>query len=136
MRMVVLCIFILSSTAFAELDQYQKTGLQQTQGLLRDSKTRDEAVRKDPKAADVDRKTELLTGSKENKDATYDLAAQLIEKIAIEADGDPSKMQEMMKEAQSNPEAFYKKYFDEGQKAKVRDIANKAKGTGPALNNK
>ena len=124
------------STALADLDKYQKEGLSQTKSFLKNPSERQKAVDADPHAKDIDEKAGALAGTPENKEQMYDVASQLIEKIAAEANGDPAKMQEMMAEAQKNPEAFYNKYFDDAQKAKVRDIAKKSESSKPGLNRK
>jgi len=80
----------------------------------------------------MDDKVSALAGTSQNKDEIYGIAAQLMEKIAQETNGDPEKMQLLMLEAQKNPEAFYKKYFNDEQKAKVRGVASKIQANPPA----
>ena len=120
--------------AFAGLDADQKKGLEQTKTFLKNKGERQKEIDKDPKAKDIDNKVDALAGTPENKEEMYDLASQLVEKIALEANGDADKMQRMLMEAQKNPKAFYEKYFDESQKSKVRGLATKIEGgsTGSA----
>jgi hypothetical protein len=137
MRLLLILMFIIASPAiYADLDGNQQKALRDTQDLLKNPTERQKAINKDPRAKDVDSKAEALAGSQENKENMYGLAAQLMEKIATETNGDPEKMQQLMLEAQQNPQAFYNKYFDANQRDKVRDIANKAQGAKPSLDRK
>jgi hypothetical protein len=129
MRWMLVYISLVSVSAFADLDKDQRQGITDTQSMLKNSAARKKAIANDPKAKEIDDKAGALAGSAANKDEMYDLAAQLVEKIAVEANGDPNKMQMMMLEAQKDPKAFYEKYFDDKQKAKVRGLATKIEGT-------
>jgi hypothetical protein len=133
MRWMLVYISLVSLSAFADLDKDQRQGLKDTQELLRSPKDRAAAIAKDPKAKDIDDKAGALAGTPENKDEMYDIAAQLVEKIALQANGDPNKMQQLMIEAQKDPKAFYDKYFDDTQKAKVRGLANKIESNKPSI---
>ena len=119
---------MIHAPAFAGLDADQKKGMEQTKTFLTNKSGRQKEIDKDSKAKDIDNKVDALAGTPENKEEMYDLAAQLVEKIAAEANGDADKMQRMLLEAQKNPKAFYEKYFNESQKAKVRGLATKIEG--------
>lgn len=128
MRLLLLLICVLSSSARADLDSSQKEGLKKTQDLLTNSKERDKALANDPKAKDIDAKAGALAGSSANKEEMYSISSELIEKIVKQTDGDPAKMQQLLNEAQKDPKAFYEKYFDDGQKSRVRNLATKIEG--------
>jgi hypothetical protein len=108
----------------------EQQGLQETQGLLRSKSQREEYFKKDAKAKEMGDKVQSLTGSGAEQEQVYDLAAQVMEKIAKESNGDPAKMQKLLDEAQKNPQAFYDRYFSAEQKAKVREVANKIEKKG------
>lgn len=117
-------MLVHAAAAQAQLDEHQKKGLEDTQDLLRSKSKREAAIKGDKKAEDADAKLGALAGSEQNKEGMYDLASQVMEKITIDAKGDPQKMQKLLLEAQANPQAFYNKYFSAEQKEKVRGIAN------------
>ena len=131
MRNIILSLILIHVTAYAGLDDNQKQGLQDTQKMLKSPSERQKAIAKDPKAREMDAKVDALAGTSENKEEMYGLASQLLEKIALKANGDPAKMQEMMLKAQQDPKAFYEEYFDESQKARVRGVANKIDSKKP-----
>ena len=135
MRMTILLIYIVtvSSSAVAELDSSQTEALTNTQKLLRNTKERNKVIAADPKAQEADAKAGALAGSNQNKEEMYDISAELMEKIANDANGDPQKMQDLLKESQKDPQAFYEKYFSDAQKARVRGLANKMEGQRPSL---
>jgi hypothetical protein len=123
--LLLIVVIAVSNVSNAELDEHQKKGLKDTQDLLRNKKAREKAIGSDAKAKEADAKAGALAGSPENKEEMYDLAAQVMDKITTEANGDPEKMQALMLEAQKNPKAFYEKYFTAEQKANLRNLANK-----------
>jgi hypothetical protein len=98
-------------------------GLRKTQDLLRNKAERDKFIKDDPKARDVDRKVEALTGGGADKEQIYDISAKVMEKVTIEANGNPELMQKMMVEAQKDPVAFYNRYFSEEAKRQTRGLA-------------
>lgn len=108
-----------------KLDEHQRQGLSDTQSMLKSRSQRDEYIKTDKRAKDVDDKVGALAGSAENKDEIYGLSSQVLERVVAEAKGDPVKMQEILTKAQQDPKGFYEKYFDENQKQGVRGIANK-----------
>ena len=91
--------------------------------MLTNPAERNAAIKSDKKALEVDQKVEALTGSGKNKEEIYDIASKVMEAITVESKGDPEKMQQLLMEAQSNPQAFYNKYFSESDKARVRSLA-------------
>jgi len=120
------CLFTAAPiTTFAEnqFDSHSREGVHKTQDFLRSREQRETYLKTDPKARDVDTKVEALAGTPENKDEMFDLAAEVLEKIANEAKGDPEKMKILLLEAQQDPQKFYQSHFSEGQKKRVQGLA-------------
>ncbi len=135
MKVLLLSLVLVhTAAAHAQLDTHQQQGLKDTKEFLKTPDERRKFIDKNAKAKDVDNKVDALAGSKENKEEIYGIAAEVMEKIAIETKGDPQAMQKLLQEAQGNPRAFYEKYFDDKSKARVRGVAAdiEKKGTGPA----
>lgn len=122
MKALILCLALIQ-VSNAQLGPHETQGLKDTKEFLVNPKDRQQYVDKDPKAKDVDMKVESLAGSKENKEAIYGIAADVMEKLTHETKGDPALMQKILQEAQTNPTAFYEKYFDEKSRQKVRGVA-------------
>jgi len=118
MRYLLPVLILIHITAYADLDADQRHGLKQTKDMLNNPSERQKAIAKDPKAKDMDDKVSALAGTSQNKDEIYGIAAQLMEKIAQETNGDPEKMQLLMLEAQKNPEAFYRSILTTSKKPK------------------
>jgi len=124
MKVCALCLALIhSAAAYAQLGSHEEQGLKDTKEFLQNSKERQEWIDKNEKAKDVDKKVDSLAGSKENKDEIYGIAADVMEKLTRETQGDPQAMQKILQEAQSNPQAFYNKYFDEKSQKRVRGVA-------------
>ena len=113
MKTLLMIAALLPCFAFAQLDKDSQKGLEDTKALLKNSTERQKAIDKDPKAKDVDNKVNALTGNSGTKEDVYGIASEVFEKVAEEAKGDPNKMQQLMLEAQQNPQKFYEKYFTE-----------------------
>lgn len=131
MRILILALILVHFLCHGEENPGYQNAAKETQEFLKNKKERDSWVQKNEKAKDADQKAEALAGAG-GKEQMYDIAGELTQKIAAETGGDPEKMQKLLLEAQKNPEAFYKKYFDESQKAKVRGMAGKIENDKPA----
>jgi len=118
------------SAAETPLEPASEQALLQTKELLRDSKARDEAVSKDPKAKSADENVTRLAGSKAAADAIYDLSADVMETVTREAKGDPEKMRSLLVDALRDPEKFAAKLTPE-QKAKLEAIGQKVPDPTP-----
>lgn len=127
-QLFLLCL----SLVHADLDEHQQKGLSDTKTMLKSPSEREAYLKTDKKARDVDDKVNALAGSAENKEEIYGIASQVMERLTQEANGDPEKMQRILLEAQSNPQAFYGKYFNEKDKAAVRGVSGKIQSTKPA----
>lgn len=123
MKTLLLSLTLIHFAAHADLDKHQQQGLKDTQRMLTNPAERNAAIKNDKKALETDAKVEALTGSGKNKEEIYDIASKVMEAITVESKGDPEKMQTMLLEAQSNPQAFYNKYFSESDKNRVRGLA-------------
>jgi hypothetical protein len=133
MKLLLLSLSLIHFAAHADLDKDQQQGLKDTQRMLTNPGERNEAIKNDKKAKETDAKVEALTGGGKNKEEIYDIASKVMETITVESKGDPEKMQQLLLEAQSNPQAFYNKYFSEADKARVRSLATdiEKKGVKP-----
>lgn len=133
LKTTLLLSLFFSFSVRADMGAAEQQGLQDTQGLLRSKSQREEYFKKDAKAKEMGDKVQTLTGSGADQEQVYDLAAQIMEKITKESNGDPAKMQKLLEDAQKNPQAFYDRYFSAEQKAQVRDVANKIQKKGAAV---
>jgi hypothetical protein len=124
MRMLLACLILIHVPVLADLDQHQTQGLKDTKQMLTNPKERNEAIKKDKTAQEVDGKVDALTGNTKNKEELYGIASEVMEALAVEAKGDHEKMQNLLSEAQANPKAFYEKYFNGAQKARLKNLAS------------
>ena len=122
-------LILIHSAAYADLSAGDTQAVRQTKDLLTNQSERNQFINKDPKAKELDDKVGSFAGTPENKEQIYELSSQLMDKLVAEAGGNTDKLQTLMLEAQKDPKAFYEKYLDASQKAKVHEIANKV---GPA----
>ncbi|NBY21120.1 hypothetical protein EBQ74_12995 [bacterium] len=60
----------------------------------------------------------------EYSEEIYQLAAQIMENLVREAQGDPDKMMKILEKAQQNPSAFADT-FSEEQKRKLKELGKK-----------
>lgn len=124
MRVLLASLILIQLSAHADLDNHEQQGLKDTKQLLTNPKERNEIIKTDKTASEVDKKVEALTGSGKDKEELYGIASEVMEKIAIESKGDSQKMQQLLLEAQANPQKFYEKYFSAAQKTRVKNLAS------------
>ncbi len=130
MKMLAVCFILIPFFAHAQLDVHQRKGLDDTKSLLKDKKQRDDFIKTDKAAQEVDAKVDALAGSAKNKQEIYSISADVMEKLTNEAKGDPEKMKQILEMAQKNPKAFYEKYFDHNAQQRVRGVANEIEKSG------
>ena len=104
--LLILAIFITNlaygNLAFgyeAESDQ----ALQQTQRLLKNKNLRDQAVNESPAAQRAHQRAQDLLKNPENLEKAYGMAAQMMEQIMKEAQGDPEKAQSILNKGLEDP---------------------------------
>lgn len=119
----------LAPAARAELDKASQEALEKTQALLRDPNQRNAAIKDNKDAQRNHESLESLLGAG-NTNGVYDISAEVFEKLVKESNGDPVVMQQKLQEAQKNPEAFAKKYFNSSQQARIKQMAEQAGGAG------
>ncbi len=118
-------ILFFAASAKAQMDASSQEALDQTADVLRDSSKRDKAFAENPKYKEGEKGAALLVrGNEAQKQQLYEMAAEVMKKLAEQTNGDPVKMQEIAAKAQKNPEKFMNEYFSDAQKKQVRDLAN------------
>lgn len=121
---IVLLVSMYAIFVKAELDSSSKDALTKTQETLTNAQKRQEAFKENPAYRESEKAAnEVFKGDEGKKQQAYELTSQVLATLAEKANGDPQKMQEIMAEAQRNPEKFMQEYFSEGQKQQVRALA-------------
>lgn len=105
------------------LDDPSKEALEKTQKLLVDPAQREQAIKSDPIARQTQSQVQRVGGSPENIQKMYQMAAEIMAQITVQANGDPKKMQELTETAQKDPAAFLQGLSPE-QQAQIRQLAN------------
>ena len=113
-----------------QTDQQNAEALEKTQALLRDREQRNAAMKDAPDAQANHNALEKVVGAGANTDAVYDLSADIFANIVKESKGDPLAMQQMMMDAQKNPQAFLNKLTPE-QQARLKAISSQAEARQP-----
>ena len=108
--------------------------VQKTQAFLRNSAERSQFIQQNPAAAKTDQDVQQLLGSKQNADGAYDLSADILGSLAAQTQGDSAKMQQLLEQAQKNPEAFAASLSSE-QQAKLRSLASQIEAKKTPIKN-
>ena len=114
--------FFLPVALADNLNQEQKNALKEVMNQLTNPSARMEQLKNDKKAQDSDKVVKELGG--EYSEEIYQLAAQIMENLVREAQGDPDKMMKILETAQQNPSAFADT-FSEEQKRKLKELGKK-----------
>jgi hypothetical protein len=111
------------SNAYA--DEATGEALQKTQECLRNG-TCETMNSKEGKAAD-DKALNAVGGDQAKKKELYNISADIMPWLTEQAKGDPSKMQEILLKAQTDPEGFFNSL--------PADVRGKISGTANAVGN-
>lgn len=106
------------------LDPASTEALSKTQNLMTNPDLRNAAISKSPDAQLVDTQVQALGGNAANAESIYGLSSAVFEDIVKKTQGDPVKLQELLKQAKDNPKAFADQ-LSEKNKAALQDIAGK-----------
>lgn len=121
----LLVVLFFTSFVQAQMESSSQEAFQQTAEVLKDPSQRNKAFAENPKYKEGEKGADMLVrGNEAQKQQLYEMAAEVLQKLAEKANGDPVKMQAITAEAQKNPEKFMNEYFSEAQKKQVRDLAN------------
>lgn len=78
-----------------------------TEDLLRNSERRNEVIKADPKAKSANDKVKAVTGGDDiSTQKIYSISADILPYLMKEAQNNPDKAEELLKNAQRNPAAF------------------------------
>ena len=115
--------FGFSFSSYAEkLSSDQEKALAEVVDQLRDPQKRKEAVGNDSKAKQADEFLKQLGGAQSEE--IYQLAAEILQGLVVEANGDANKMEQLLEKAKKDPASFGNKLTAE-QKKHLQQIAEK-----------
>lgn len=103
-----------------EKESISPEAIESTQKVLRDKKSRESLIKESKAAQESDQKAGELAGSEENKEKMYDISADIMANFQGKS---PEELQQIINEAQKNPEKFYKNLTPE-QKAQIKNLAD------------
>lgn len=129
---IIFITALFASPAWPQ-DAETEEALVQTQEHLKDSGKRKELI-KDGNAKRIHESAASLVGE-ENVDEMYSIVAEIMPYVTKEANGDATKMTELMAEYQKDPQAFYKKLPTSVQN-RIKALSSKVEKKAPAPGNK
>ena len=117
----ILFSFIFALSPFAWADQETRSAVEEVQKQMQSPTFHQNAAKESKEAAAVEQHVKTLSGSPENEQAMYNLAAEVLGNMK---DKSPEEMQKILQEAQKNPEAFLNSWSPEQQK-KLKDLSER-----------
>jgi hypothetical protein len=122
----VACLFV-APVVFAQTDS--SDALAQAQAILKDKAAREELFKKDVKARQADDfATTGAGGDAGTKEQMYGISADIMAQLVKDGNQDPAKMQEILRKALENPEAF-KKSLSPDIQARIDGVVKKTEAT-------
>ena len=115
-------LFLIPFVQADQLTKEQQDALKAVINQLTHPEIRAEQLKSDKKALESDRAVKELGG--EYSEEIYQLAAQIMENLVREAQGDPDKMMKILEKAQQNPSSFANTFTEE-QKRKLKELGKK-----------
>ena len=122
-----ICLFLVAGLLSISLAQAQEEGdpVAEAQAFLKNEQKREDLFKKDEKAKQADTFAgQAVGGDKASKEELYSISADIMAQLAKDGKEDPAKMQEILKKALANPEAFTKSLSPEVQ-ARIKAVADK-----------
>lgn len=120
MKWLLLFCFALTSASVLA-DEETRAAVKEVQKQMRDPKFRDEKNYESKESKAVVKKVKDIAGSEANEQEIYNLAADVLGNMQ---DLTPEQMNQLLQEAQKNPEAFANRMTPE-QKRKLKELAEK-----------
>lgn len=120
--LIVISFSLGKSIQAKDLTPEQESALRGAVEELTNPAKRAETLKKDPKAAESDKILKEVGG--EFSEEIYQLAGKVMETIAVQAHGDPKKMEEILQRAKKDPAGFAKNFTPEEQKL-LKEIGQK-----------
>ncbi len=120
-------LFFITGLLLTPLVQAQEEldPVAEAQAFLKNEQRREELFKKDEKAKEADTFAgQAVGGDKASKEELYSISADIMAQLVKEGKQDPAKMQEILKKALVNPEAFTKSLSPEIQ-ARIKAVADK-----------
>ena len=105
-----------------DLSSEQEQALSGAVEELTDPAKRSENLKKDPKAAKSDEMVKEVGG--EYSEEIYGLAGEVMQSLVKKTQGDPDKMEQLLKDAEKNPEAFANTFTPDQKKA-LKELSKK-----------
>ena len=99
-------IFLCQGLKAESLDSPSLEALTKTVELLRDKDKRSKAADENTATRFVDRQAKSISGTEENYEEMYAIAAEIFTQLVKESGGDVNKMKEKMNRAKQNPRSF------------------------------
>ena len=99
-----------------------KSAVQSTKAMMTNQESREKELSKNTKALKHDQDMEANFGS-ENKEKIYSLSAETLEFLTTNLANDPKSLEELLKQAQSDPQGFYNKLSPD-LKSKIQGLSN------------
>ncbi|NDD05636.1 MAG: hypothetical protein EB078_12075, partial [Proteobacteria bacterium] len=105
-----------------KLSNEQQKALSTVMEQLTNPEKRQEILKESPKAAQADQFLREVGGA--YSEEIYKLAAQIMQTLAIAANGDPNKMEQLLEKAKKDPASFANSFTPE-QKSSLKKITDK-----------
>jgi len=120
MKTIVLFIDLIFPT-FAFADAETRKAVKEVQDQMQSPEFHKNAAKESKAAADVEAHVKQLSGSPENEADMYKFAAQILGNMQ---DKTPQEMQEILQQAQKDPEAFANSWTPE-QKQQLKELSER-----------
>ena len=118
-------VFTLSLTVFAEeMSAVDSESMEKTIELLNNRAQRQEKIDSSPDAKKANDMAKKLFGDGADLNQVYKVAGELFRKLATDNNGNSISMMEILSNAQSNPEEFFKNMTPEQQEM-IRSLGKK-----------
>lgn len=121
--MFILILFLVLPLASIARDAHTDEALNQAKQDLTNKGRRQKVLDSTPDAKSADDAVSGLAGSEQNKEQLYQISADVMTYLYEKSNGDPIKMQELLMQAQKDPEGFLSR-LPSSERQKIKSLAD------------
>jgi hypothetical protein len=107
-----------------ELDEFSNQALLETQHILVDQKSRQNAIAQSAASHQADSQVRSIAGNPQNVQQMYQISSDVFGDIVKKSQGNPAQVEETVDDLKSNPQNLYQN-ISENSRLKIKELSEK-----------
>ena len=116
---------VVMQRSFADdLDEFSNQALVETQHILVDQNSRQNAIAQSAAAHQADSQVRSIAGTPQNAQEMYKISSDVFGEIVKKSQGNPAQVEETVDDLKSNPQNLYQN-ISESSRLKIKELSEK-----------